>query len=109
MPVDRLAEALEAHTTALHEHTAEIRKAEKRRRIREWVEATVLAAVFASLLMIVSAVMPGVPGLRIHERGTATTAKAVFDLQCTTLWANGYRLPACAKVNGTLTRVTGAP
>jgi len=74
-----------------------------------WGGLVGLVLVLATLVLIVSAVMPHVPLLRIHERGEKRTAEAIVAIQCTVLWANGYRLPSCAKVNVALSQVTGQP
>ena len=114
--IERLAAAQEALTSNLAATVKELHAVDERRGIQlgsirrlGFAQLAGLGVVLVTLLLIVSAVMPGIPVLRIHERGSAQTAKAVRDLQCTTLWANGYRLAACAPVNGALTGLTGQP
>lgn len=114
--IERLAAAQETLASKLAEVGRELHSVDERRgaqlvglKRQVWGLVGGLGIVLATLMLVVSAVMPGVPLLRVNERGTAATAKAVFDLQCTTLWANGYRLAACAEVNAKLSQVTGQP
>ena len=55
-------------------------------------------AVTVSLLIIISAVMPGVPLLRIYERNQAKSGEIVRQLNCNVFWSNDKRVAGCEDV-----------
>lgn len=108
-PVDanylRLAEAMDRLATGLENQTVELRKVDAKRskqldRQTRTLRMTVglMLGKLVTLVVILSAVYPGVPILRINEHNQKHTAEVVRELNCGVMWANGTRLSSCADV-----------
>ena len=61
-------------------------------------QAVGAVAVIFSLLIIISAVMPGVPVMRIYERNQSKSSEIVRTLNCNVFWSNNKRIAGCEDV-----------
>lgn len=100
-----LAVAFNRLAAALEKQTEELRKVDAKRsrqldsqtrglRRMSWL----MMGKAVTLVVILSAVYPHVPLLRIYEHNQVRQAEVVRQLNCNMLWANGTRLSPCADV-----------